>query len=64
MAKVNWWGHFPYIQVSISFSQAIGPDYSMYNVAIRGLAVLHTMSLLPSQPKPVPICTPGSREAS
>ena len=32
------------------FSQAIGPEYSMYNVGMRGSPVLCTMSLLPSQP--------------
>ena len=43
-------------KVSISFSLAIGPDCSIYNVVVVGSPVLHTTSLLPSQPKPVPIC--------
>ena len=52
-------------EVPISFSLAIGLDYSNYNVVVvRGLPVLNTTSLLPFQPKPVPICTPGKRGAS
>ena len=35
-----------------------------YNVAVGGSPVLRTANLLPSQPKPVLIYTPGSRGAS
>ena len=45
----------------VPISLAIGPDYSVYNVAVRGLLVLSTVSMLPSQPKSVPIYTPGLR---
>ena len=50
-------------RVTVSLSLAIGPDYSIYNVVVRRSPVLRTTSLLPSQPTPVPICTPGSRGA-
>lgn len=39
------------LTVLMSFSLAIQPDYLIYNVAVRGLSVLCTMSLLPFQPK-------------
>ena len=38
--------------------------HNFYNVVVEGSPVLHTTSLLPSQPEPVPIYTPGSRGAS
>ena len=65
MVKVNWWGHFSvYPKVPISFSLAIWPDYSIYNVPVRGSPFLCTASLLPSQPKPVPTYTHESKGAS
>ena len=42
----------------------LGPTSSLYTVAVKGLPVLCTTSLLSSQPKSVNICTLGSREAS
>ena len=58
-------GHFSvHPEVPISFSLAIGPDYSIHNVAVRASSVLCATSLLPSQSKLVPICTPGLRGAS
>ena len=62
--KVNWWHFSVHSEVPISFSLVIGPNYSIYNVAMGGLPVLCTMSLLPSQPKPVPIYTPWSTGTS
>ena len=51
-------------EVPISFSLAIGTDYSyFYNVVVGGLPVLLTTRLLPSQSKPVPIYTPETRGA-
>ena len=49
-------------ELPISFSLAIGPDFSMDNVAVSG-SPLCTTSLLPSRPRPVPIYTPGMRGA-
>ena len=51
-------------EVPISFSLAIGPDYTIYNVVVGGSPVLHITSLLPFQSKPVPIYTSGLRGAS
>ena len=53
-----------YPELPVSFSLAIEPDYSIYNVAVRGSPVLRTRNLLLFQPKPVPICTPGWRGVS
>ena len=54
------WGHFlVHPEVPISFSLAIEPVYSIYNVAVRGSPVFCTTSLLSSQ---YPF-TPGSRGA-
>ena len=39
-------------------------DWARLLNIVRGLPVLCTASLLPSQPRPVPIYTPGSRGAS
>ena len=37
IAKVNWWGHFSaYPEVSISFSQAIGLDYTIIILLWKG----------------------------
>ena len=63
--KVNWVRILSvHPEVPISFSLAIGLGYSIYNVVVGGSPVLRTTSLLPSQPKPVPIYTPESRGAS
>ena len=43
-----------------SFSLAIEPDISLYNVARRGLPVLCTTACYLPSLKPVTICTPGS----
>ena len=54
--KVNWVE--TRFGVPISFLLAIRTsDYSIYNVAVRGSPVLHTMSVLPSQPTSVSIYT-------
>ena len=51
-------------EVPISSSLAIGPDYTIHDVVVGGSSVLRITSLLPSQPKLVPIYTPGSRGAA
>ena len=49
---------------AISFSLAIGPDYSMYNITTKSHQSSAQQACLPSRPKLVPIYTPGSRGAS
>ena len=63
--KVNWMGRLfsAFIGAHLLFT-SIGLNYSIYNVAVRGLPVLCTMSLLPFWPKLVPLYTPESRGAS
>ena len=63
--EVNWWGHFSvHPEVPNSFSLAIGPDNSIFNVAVRESSVLCTTRLLPFQPKPILIYTLGLRGTS
>ena len=63
--KVNWVGTlFSAPEVPISCSLVVGPDYSIYTAFVRGLPVHAQQALLPSQPKPIPIYTAGSRGAS
>ena len=64
--KVNWVGTLFSASrgAHILFTSDWAKLYSIYNVAVRGSPVLRTTSLLPSQPKPVPIYTPGSRGAT